>query len=341
MVASKGSEADAADAPQGLSLLAMKKKEKGRRRRKRSWTCGVRRASALGWILELLDLVGSGPAGHRTRRQCPAHDDASPSLSVGTGSGGRVLLHCHAGCSLDSVLTALSIGPRHLYKASTLTPAQHVALFRLRLTFPTVRHGGRPGRGRGGAAKLQAVHDYGDFRLMRYRRHPVTGDKTLKWEHRTTGGIWIPGLGGTLLVDLPLYLEGQARLGAAAGEPVLVVESESSVDALTRAGLYTTTWAGGAASPNLARLAKVLGRATVVVIADNDDSGLCCADRIITHLRRAGARVATLVPDQPGEDARDILTSLGRDRLERLIRQATRPGKEAATQRHPHIAPSG
>ena len=38
--------------------------------------------------------------------RCPAHDDTIPSLHV-TDANGRVLVHCHAGCSQDAVLDAL------------------------------------------------------------------------------------------------------------------------------------------------------------------------------------------------------------------------------------------
>jgi len=38
---------------------------------------------------------------------CPAHDDNSPSLSIRDGDGGRLLLHCHVGCSFAEVLAAL------------------------------------------------------------------------------------------------------------------------------------------------------------------------------------------------------------------------------------------
>ena len=34
---------------------------------------------------------------------CPAHVDRSPSLSIRAASDGRVLLHCFAGCALDSI----------------------------------------------------------------------------------------------------------------------------------------------------------------------------------------------------------------------------------------------
>ena len=34
--------------------------------------------------------------------RCPAHDDHSPSLSV-SERGGKLLVHCHAGCSQEVV----------------------------------------------------------------------------------------------------------------------------------------------------------------------------------------------------------------------------------------------
>lgn len=38
---------------------------------------------------------------------CPAHDDKNPSLSLANGPSGRLLLHCHAGCSFEAILGAL------------------------------------------------------------------------------------------------------------------------------------------------------------------------------------------------------------------------------------------
>jgi hypothetical protein len=72
----------------------------------------------------------------------------------------------------------------------------------------------------------------------------------------------------------------------AAGETV-VVESESSVDALIRAGIYATTWAGGATSPNLGRLASVLAGAEVLVVPDNDPVGRSCGTDVSAALTSA------------------------------------------------------
>lgn len=40
---------------------------------------------------------------------CPAHDDRNASLSFGEGDDGRILLHCHRGCSFSDISAALGI----------------------------------------------------------------------------------------------------------------------------------------------------------------------------------------------------------------------------------------
>ena len=64
-------------------------------------------------------LKSHGCAPRRTPRgwqsRCPAHSDATPSLTIAEGRGGRVLLHCWAGCSVRAVLTALGLGWADLF----------------------------------------------------------------------------------------------------------------------------------------------------------------------------------------------------------------------------------
>ena len=40
---------------------------------------------------------------------CPAHADRSPSLSIRETEDGRVLLHCHGGCDVESVLDSVGL----------------------------------------------------------------------------------------------------------------------------------------------------------------------------------------------------------------------------------------
>lgn len=40
---------------------------------------------------------------------CPAHDDRSPSLAISEGEDGRILLYCHALCSVESIVGAVGL----------------------------------------------------------------------------------------------------------------------------------------------------------------------------------------------------------------------------------------
>ena len=50
---------------------------------------------------------------------CPAHDDHNPSMSV-TAKDGKILLHCHAGCTAEDICAALGIEVRDLFEDSDL-----------------------------------------------------------------------------------------------------------------------------------------------------------------------------------------------------------------------------
>src|SRR5829696_7617648 len=50
---------------------------------------------------------------------CPAHDDRrEQSLSVSEGGEGRVLMHCHAGCSPESITAEMGLEMRDLFPSS-------------------------------------------------------------------------------------------------------------------------------------------------------------------------------------------------------------------------------
>src|SRR5579864_7066127 len=46
---------------------------------------------------------------------CPAHRDREPSLSIGLGDEGQVLLNCFAGCTLDKIVEAMGITVTELF----------------------------------------------------------------------------------------------------------------------------------------------------------------------------------------------------------------------------------
>ena len=67
-------------------------------------------------IAERLDKVTK--AGKGLKACCPAHADNGPSLSVREGDDGRVLLHCHAGCSTAAVVAAMGLSMSDLFPPS-------------------------------------------------------------------------------------------------------------------------------------------------------------------------------------------------------------------------------
>jgi hypothetical protein len=65
-------------------------------------------------LLARLDLVRKTGNGRWVCR-CPAHDDRGPSLSVRELDDGRVLLHCFAGCEVQSILDAVGLAFEDLF----------------------------------------------------------------------------------------------------------------------------------------------------------------------------------------------------------------------------------
>jgi 5S rRNA maturation endonuclease (ribonuclease M5) len=68
-------------------------------------------------VEDLISRLHAKRSGEGWITTCPAHDDREPSLSISEGADGRVLLHCHAGCSTDAILAALSMTYRDLFPA--------------------------------------------------------------------------------------------------------------------------------------------------------------------------------------------------------------------------------
>ena len=236
-------------------------------------------------FLERLEGVKPGGPSQWTAR-CPAHEDRSPSLSVGTGGDGRVLLTCHAGCTPAAICDALGITMADL--------------------FPR-----RPGAGTaGGRQQQQAVHNYCDengvLLWQVVRRRGNDGGKKLTQRRPDGNGGWINGVRGVrrVLYRLPDLLEADPS------RAVFVAEGETCCDALAAAGLVTTTNPGGAGKWR-DEYAHVLQDRRVVVLPDNDAAGRVHAARVADSLRGVAAQVVVL--DLPGlaGDGADVVDWFG------------------------------
>lgn len=203
-------------------------------------------------------------AGHQVRNhsaRCPAHDDRSPSLSINASPEGHALLSCHAGCDVESVLTAL-----HLTAAALFADTER-----------------RPNGSRPVVTRYHYVDGAGN---------PVV-DVVVS---RADGGkrVWREPKG---VHDVPLYRFPEVIAAVAAGSPVVVVEGEKCADAVRAAGEVATTNAGGAGRWCEEYSRALLGAASVTVIADADAPGIAHARDVAASLRAVGVEhVWTVLP---------------------------------------------
>ena len=191
---------------------------------------------------------------------CPAHDDQSPSLSVSEGSEGRVLLHCHAGCETETILTRVGFEWADLF----VSPTNHSKIV---ATYPY--------HSPGGEMVFEVVRkEPKDF----FQRRP---DGAGGWLYTLTGVDRVP-------YRLPEVIEA-----VRSGEPVYVVEGEKDSDRLRSEGHIATTFPGGAGKWRDS-YAKYFEGGEVIVIADNDPEGIAHAKAVAEGLRPVVRSVRTL-----------------------------------------------
>jgi hypothetical protein len=233
-------------------------------------------------FLSKLDGVRSNGTGFSARCPC-RNDDQNPSLSIGQGSDGRVLVTCHRGtgaCSVDQICDAVGL---------TIVDLMPPAPVKQKL-------------------RLVETYDYCDahgellFQKLRYVDEE-SGKKTFR-QRKRVDGEWQYSLGDTPKV---LYNLPAVAAAIAAGQPVWVVEGEKDANALIDAGYVATTMPGGAGKW-LEIHTDTLAGGRVGVVCDNDTVGREHAARVIAELTRAECRVRGF---QPAPGFKDIAEMLG------------------------------
>jgi hypothetical protein len=83
---------------------------------------------------EIADRLHARPSGRGWIAHCPgdlhARGDRNSSLSIGEGHRGCVLLHCFAGCSVESICAALKLKVSDLFPGSRPTGTDRPAIVR-------------------------------------------------------------------------------------------------------------------------------------------------------------------------------------------------------------------
>lgn len=244
---------------------------------------------------------------------CPAHDDRTPSLSIREGDDGRVLLHCFAGCAIDSICEAFGITTADLMPSSSPVKKSDMPA-----KPPAVELSVKP--------RIVATYDYHDeegrllFQAVRYE------PKNFKQRRPNSTGGWEWSVKGTRVVPYRLM-----ELLAEPSKLVFVVEGEKDCENLALIGLQATCNAGGAGKWRREHAAFLHGR-HVVVMPDNDKAGRDHAIKVAQSLQGIAASVRILeLPGLPEKgdvsdwieaqpDARDPADI--REELERLAEAA-------------------
>lgn len=215
---------------------------------------------------------------------CPAHGDSNPSLSV-SESGGKILVHCHAGCSASAIVEAMGLKMRDLF---TDDKAE--------------RDGGAPedqGRNDGGEAERAALgttdggkkksgghgkwvcdYDYTDesgnviYKACRYVHPDGRKDFMIKRPDPESKFGWSFGLKAAGIKRVPYRLKNVVT-AAAKHRQIIVVEGEKDVESVEKAlGMVATCNVGGALKWGYDWPDDWIkwfdGSSGILIIADND-----------------------------------------------------------------------
>jgi hypothetical protein len=186
---------------------------------------------------------------------CPAHDDETPSLSIGLGDDGRVLVHCFAGCTPEQVVAAVGMRMADLGPATNIVATYPYHDERGAFLYENVRLSPKSFRLRRLNAKGEWVWKMADVRRVPYRLSELQAQR------------------------LVLLMEGEkdADNVAALGLPAT-----------------TTPMGAGGWRDEYAGVLKASGVEEVVVIPDNDEPGRRYAVQAGTALTACGIAVRVL-----------------------------------------------
>ena len=244
-------------------------------------------------ITELLDGLKQvkGTNGQYTAK-CPAHDDHRNSLSVTEGEDGRILLHCHAGCTPETILAAMHLDMKDLYPSKE------------------ERNAAKTGRSEKGSVTEEYVYyDSDSTPILKKLRLQFHDRKEFRWQH-FDGCRWRYGRNG---IDPPLYNQN----AMANDGQIFVVEGEKDVLTMKRMGLTAVSLADGASSRWREEYGPLFHGKEVFILPDNDAPGWKYASMLAENIYRFTDHIKILdlkrkwkdIPDKG--DISDVAVTVG------------------------------
>lgn len=235
--------------------------------------------------------------------RCPAHDDKHQSLSVSIGQDGRVLLNCHAGCSVENVAAAMGLTVKDLF-----------------VDKPKVQE--RP--------TITEIYTYPNgAQKLRY------SDKHFGWRQPDGKGGWIWNRKG---LPRSLYIAGELSgvMAVAEGEKDANTLHHLGWDAVSAEdGAGEDKW-------HSEYTEQLKGR-HVLIFQDNDDKGKAFAQETAAALNGSAKSVrvldlSTVWPDMPEKaDVSDMVEHYGDERACQLIADLTHNTPEWTPQSGPSV----
>ena len=251
--------------------------------------------------------------------KCPAHEDRNPSLSINQASDGRVLLNCHAGCSLENILAAIDSTKADLFPE----PVRRRSSRRdkgvinpgcvIRASSPAPSRTATPSPDFDWQRRVAAVDDKEVERLVKLRGYspefcwwlkennllgivdshfafPVLSNGKITGAHvrHKTGWYYTPGARTQPLVIGELH----------SGDTVYVFESQWDAFAFMDVSGETSGIVITRGAKNGALVANLIPQgAKVFLWAQNDDPGEKWAESVCEHVQNCVVKIAR-TPDQ-------------------------------------------
>lgn len=221
-------------------------------------------------------------SGDKAQCNCPAHDDGKASLTISRGQKG-VVLHCHAGCDVESILQRKGLQQKDLfYNAGAGASTQSGERWKQYVE-------GKSGK------KIEQIYHFTDLQgRYVYTKLRMTGKNMIYGILKDDRFTY--GLQGKSRKDLKgLYKDAQSvRKAISAGETVFYCEGEKDVNTMLSHG-YTAITAGGV-NDWQKDFAEIFRDGDVIVLSDNDDPGVKSSRQIVRDLQGIAKSVRMIIP---------------------------------------------
>lgn len=246
--------------------------------------------------------------GSRAQCKCPAHNDKQASLSVNMGEK-CTLFYCHAGCTLDEILSAAGLEKKDTYYEQSIQTVDWRKYVEKREQ-----------------RKIEAVYNYVSFNgQYAFTKLRLAGKKIMYG--RLENERFIYGLPrNTPRKSLRAVYGDLKRLREAiqADEAIFIPEGEKDVDTLLKRGYSAFTYGG--CGDWMSEFAELVRNAKVVILADNDNPGIAVANTILDDIKgiAKSAKIIIPMPDIPKADITDYFEA-GRTKqeFEQMIKDVT------------------